>query len=107
VTTTHLVIVGVLAVIAYVTRITMIMLLGRLHMSRRLDAVLKLTVPAVFSAIVAPNIVTHQGALAIALSNPRPAAALIALLVALKTRSMTWTIVSGLLVFWVWQWAAG
>lgn len=94
----------VLALVTYFTRISMIALLGRVHMSQRLDRLLKLTIPAVFTAIVLPNVLTRNGFIQIGLADPRPFAALTALAIALKTRSMLWTIVGGMLAYWGWQW---
>jgi branched-subunit amino acid transport protein len=99
-----LIVVLVLAAVTYFTRISMIALLGRVHMSQRLDRLLKLTIPAVFTAIVLPNVLTRNGLVHITLADPRPFAALAALAIALKTRSMLWTIVGGMLAYWAWQW---
>jgi branched-subunit amino acid transport protein len=93
----------VLALVTYFTRISMIALLGRVHMSARLDRLLKLTIPAIFTAIVLPNVLTRDGALTVGITDPRPFAALVALVLALKLRSMLWTIVGGMLAYWAWQ----
>jgi branched-subunit amino acid transport protein len=94
--------IAVLAAVTYFTRVSMIALLGRMHMSQRLDRILKLTVPAVFMAIVLPNVLTQNSA--VILSTPKPFAALVGLVFALLTRSMLWTIVAGMLAYWLWQW---
>ncbi len=95
--------IGALALIAYSTRITLIALLGKVTLSPLLQRALQLTVPAVFMAIVLPNLLLTSGMLDLALHNARIPAAAVAALAAWRTRSMLWTIVSGMLVFWIWR----
>jgi hypothetical protein len=45
-----------------------------------------------------------RGAIQLALSNPRPVAAAVALAVAWLTRSAIWTIAAGMAALWVVQW---
>lgn len=99
--------IGVLAIVAYATRITMIALLGKAQLSPLIQRALRLTVPAVFMAIVLPNVITTQGQLALTLDNVRIPATLIAGLVAWRTRSMLWTIASGMLTLWLGTWLLG
>ena len=70
----------------------------------RLRAALQYAPPAVFAAIVLPQVLVRDGALDAGLDNPRIAAALVAIAVARLTRSMVWTIVAGMLALWVAQW---
>ncbi len=95
--------IGALALVAYSTRITMIALLGKVTLSPVIERGLRLTVPAVFMAIVLPNLLLSSGVPDLALHNARIPAAIVAALAAWRTRSMLWTIVSGMLVFWIWR----
>ncbi len=70
----------------------------------RVRAVLRFVPPAVLAAIVVPALAIRDGAIALAASNPRPAAALVALVVAWLTRSVIWTIVVGMVALWLAQW---
>lgn len=95
--------IGALALVAYSTRITMIALLGKVTLSPLIQRGLRLTVPAVFMAIVLPNLLLKAGVLDLDLRNARIPAAILAALVAWRTRSMLWTIVSGMLALWIWR----
>jgi branched-subunit amino acid transport protein len=68
--------------------------------------VLRFVQPAVIAAIVVPALVVRDGAIQLAASNPRPAAALVALAVAWLSRSVIWTIVAGMAALWLAQWIA-
>jgi branched-subunit amino acid transport protein len=59
---------------------------------------------AVFAAIVAPQVLIRDEALHLAPDNPRLLAALAALAVAWFTRSVTWTLVGGMVALWLVQW---
>jgi branched-subunit amino acid transport protein len=91
-----------LSAVAYFTRITMIVLIGRATLSPYAVRALKLTVPAVFCAIVSMGI--FAPAQRIELLSPRIPAALVAAVVALRTRSMGWTIAAGMLTYWGARW---
>jgi branched-subunit amino acid transport protein len=62
---------------------------------------------AVFAAIVAPQVLIRNEAVDFAPDNPRLLAALAALAVAWFTRSVTWTLVGGMVGLWVVQWWVG
>jgi branched-subunit amino acid transport protein len=72
----------------------------------RVREVLRFVPPAVIAAIVVPALVVRDGAIQLAASNPRPAAALVALAVAWLSRSVIWTIVAGMAALWLAQWIA-
>jgi branched-subunit amino acid transport protein len=99
---TFLLIVALTAV-TYFTRIIMIVLIGKTRLTPRMAQVLNLTVPAVFMAIVAPVILTSAGALNLTVVNARIPAALVAAVIAFRTRSMALTIGAGMLTFWLWR----
>lgn len=56
--------------------------------------------PAALAALVAPSILFSKGAEGPSLSLPRIAAGMIAFIVAVKTRSVTITIVCGMTLLW-------
>ena len=62
---------------------------------------------AVFAAIVAPQVLIRNEAIDFAPDNPRLIAAIAALGVAYFTRSVTWTLVGGMVGLWVVQWWVG
>lgn len=62
---------------------------------------------AVFAAIVVPQVLIREEAIDFAPDNPRLLAAIAALGVAWFTRSVTWTLVGGMVALWVVQWWIG
>ena len=63
--------------------------------------------PAVLAAIVAPGLLLAGGTFDPSPANPRLAAGLVAIAVAARTRSVLASIVSGMAVLWLLQWAMG
>ena len=63
--------------------------------------------PAVLAAIVMPGLLMPHGVLDLSLGNLRPIAGLLAILVAVRTRSVLATTVSGMGALWLLQWAIG
>ena len=59
---------------------------------------------AVFAAIVVPQVLIREEAIHLAPDNPRLLAAIAALAIAWFTRSVTWTLVGGMVALWVVQW---
>ena len=65
---------------------------------------LRFVAPAVLAALIAPAVLLNDGALDVSpASNPRAIAALVALLLAWKTRSVPVVIAAGLITVWVLQ----
>jgi len=86
-----------MALATYFTRYTMIAALGR-EVSPLLQRWLRYVPPAVLAALVVPAALAPQGRLALGL----PAwAAMAGAFVAWRTRSVLWTIVGGMAVFWI------
>ena len=63
--------------------------------------------PAVLAAIVAPGLLMPQGAFDLSLANPRWMAGVLAIAVAVRTRSVLAAIVSGMCALWLLQWGLG
>ena len=87
-------------VLTFLTRFSFIAGGRRLTLSPRLQALLRYVPPAVLAALIAPEIFVRDGALDFSPTSPRLIAAVLAALVALRTRSVTLTIGVGLLALW-------
>ena len=73
-------------------------------LSPRFLEALRLVPPAVFAAIVVPQALIRNDAIDLAPDNPRLLATIAALGVAWFTRSVTWTLVGGMVALWIVQW---
>ena len=104
-TTTIWVVILVIGAGTFALRVSIIALLGRIEGTPAgLERVLRFIPPAVLAALIAPAVVLLDGRPAfIAPFNPGPVAALMAILVAWKTRSSLLTIISGMSVLWILQ----
>ena len=89
---------------AFATRFAMIAIFGRTRMPIWLDRYLKYVPVAVLTAIALPNILVRDGTYAMHLGNARLFAAILAVVVAWRTRNMLMTIAAGMLCVWVLQW---
>lgn len=92
------------AAITFVLRFSFLGTLKPDAIPPRVREVLRFVPPAVLAAIVVPALAIRDGAIQLAASNPRPAAALVALVVAWLTRSVIWTIAAGMAALWLAQW---
>jgi branched-subunit amino acid transport protein len=101
----YLVLLLSLSAVTYFTRIAMIALIGNAALSPVVLRALKLTIPAVFCAIVSMGIFAPTQT--IDLFSPRVPAALVAAVVAVRSRSMGWTIGAGMLTYWAARWLEG
>ena len=72
--------------------------------SPRFREALRFVPPAVFAAIVVPQVLIREDAIDFAPDNPRLLAAIAALGVAWLTRSVTWTLAGGMVALWIVQW---
>jgi branched-subunit amino acid transport protein len=73
-------------------------------LSPRFREALRFVPPAVFAAIVVPQVLIRNDAIDFAPDNPRLLAAIAALGVAWFTRSVTWTLIAGMAALWIVQW---
>jgi branched-subunit amino acid transport protein len=88
-----LVIVGALT---FATRLSFIVLLGRVEMPAWLRGVLRFVPVAALTAIFAPELLTPKGTLDISLGNARLLAGVLAIVVAWRTRNVLLTIAVGM-----------
>ena len=63
--------------------------------------------PSVLAAIVAPGLLVRGDAVDLSPGNPRWIAGLVAIAVAARTRSTLATVLAGMGVLWLMQWAMG
>ena len=98
-----LLVLGMMAV-TFGVRYPVLAMVGRLELPPRVQATLRFIPPAVLSAIVAPAVFAPQGELWLSYSNSYLVAGAVAALVAWRTRNLLWTIVVGMVTFWLWRW---
>lgn len=91
--------------ITFGIRFSLIYLLaeGRIKLPETMRRALHYVPPAVLSALIAPELVFHEGTLNLALDNPRLLAGLLAIVVAWFTRNTLLTILVGMLVLFLLQ----
>ena len=89
----------------YLSRLSFIALFARLRMPSLVGRALRYVPAAMLTAIVVPAVVLPgPGEVDAALADAKLAAALVATLVAWRTRSTTATIVAGMAALWLAQW---
>ena len=91
----------VLGVLTFLTRLSFIAIFDKVEPPRSLRKALRFVPIAVLSAIIGPEVFYANNTFLATLYNPKLFAALIATLVAYKTKSITWTIFSGMIAFWI------
>ncbi len=89
----------------YLIRLSFILIFQRFNMPGFMTRILRLVPPAVFSAIVLPELLVRDGGIQLSLSNLRLVAGLLAVVIALKTRNILITITSGMVILWLLQYA--
>ena len=89
--------------LTYATRLSFILLFGRVEIPLWLRRALRYVPPAVLTAIVFPELLLQDGALFLAPGNDRLVAGIVAILVAWRTKNVLLTILAGMLVLWVLQ----
>ncbi len=89
--------------ITYAIRLSFILLWGRVAVPSWVHRALRFVPPAVLSAIIFPEILRPTGDWNLSPTNPRLLAALIAALIAWRTRNALLTIVAGMAVLFLAQ----
>jgi branched-subunit amino acid transport protein len=100
---TYLLIIMAIGVGTYLTRLSFVAAFGRSGVPEWLQSPLRYVAPAVLAAIVAPAVISPGGVVDVTTANPKFAAGAVALLVALRTKSVAWTIVVGMAALWLIQ----
>ena len=82
--------------VTFVTRASFVVLLDRVEMPGWFRRALRFVPAAVLSAIIAPELVLRDGALAVPWTNTQLVAGLVAIAVAWKTKNVLLTILAGM-----------
>ena len=90
-----------LAVGTYALRLSFIYLFGKIEMPDWLRRALRFVPASVLAALVLPALTYPNGTLDLSLGNVRLLAGLGGALVAWKTKNVLWTILVGMVLFWV------
>lgn len=92
-----------MGVVTYALRLSLIALIGRVNVPPIIQWALCLVPPAVFSAIIFPELFMPRGTLDLSFGNIRLFAGAIAAAVAWRTRNVLLTIGVGMVALWVLQ----
>lgn len=92
-----------MGIVTYATRLSFMLLLGRVELSPFIRRGLRLTPPAVFAAIVSVEVLRPGGALDISTGNLRLLAGILAVLVAWRTQNVLLTVGVGMAALWMLQ----
>jgi branched-subunit amino acid transport protein len=92
-----------MGVITFAIRLSMIIMSGQVTLGDHLQRALRYVPPAVLSAIILPEMVQPGGTLDLSLGNERLLAGLVAIAIAWFTRSMIWTVLTGMVTLWLLQ----
>ena len=88
----------------FTLRYSMMALAGRgVKLPDSLQRALRFIPPAVFAAFVSPSFLMPEGSVDVTFGNLRLYAGALAFVIAWKTRSILWTIVSGMAALWILQ----
>lgn len=85
-----------IGVITYATRLSFILLFGKMDMPGNLRRALRFVPATVLSAIIFPELLVREGALDLSLGNERLLAGILAFLVAWRTKNAVLTILIGM-----------
>jgi branched-subunit amino acid transport protein len=96
-----------LGILTYLTRLSFIGLFHRWQTPDLVKRALRYVPVAALTAIIVPELLMPGGVLTLSLLNPRLLAGLLAIFVAVRTRSVTWTIAVGMAAFWLLRWLLG
>ncbi|MEN8113502.1 MAG: AzlD domain-containing protein [Actinomycetota bacterium] len=101
---TDLAIILTIGVGTYLLRLSFVGIIGDRTMPDWAMVPLRYVAPSVLAALVAPAVLLREGAVDLApATNPRALAALVALVVAWKTKNVAAVIVAGMAVVWLLQ----
>jgi branched-subunit amino acid transport protein len=89
--------------LTYATRLSFIIFYGKIKMPDLVKQSLRFVPPAVLTAIFFPELLLDNGEPFISIGNARLLAGVLAIIVAWRTKNVTYTIVIGMLALWVFQ----
>jgi len=99
-------IVGMMLV-TFGVRYPVLALVGKIELPRPLFRALKYVPGAVLTAIIVPAVVIQDGEYALTPENAYIIGAIVAVIVAWRTKSLLWTILIGMAVFLIWRGLVG
>lgn len=85
-----------IGILTYGVRLSFILLMERIEIPNILLRALRFVPVAVFSAIIFPELLVHEGVLNLSLNNARLLAGILAALVAWRTKNVVFTILVGM-----------
>jgi branched-subunit amino acid transport protein len=98
----------VVGALNYLSRLSFIALFAHIEMPPFVARALRFVPATMLTAIVVPAVVfIAPSTLAFSYTNPKLVAALVAALIAWRTKSPTATMVGGMVALWIAQWALG
>ncbi len=97
----------IIGAVTYAIRLSCIGLLGQKEMPTLLLKALHFVPITALPAIIVPQLFPHNDALALTLHNPRWMAALLAAIIAWRTRNVLLTIAVGMVALWVLEFLLG
>ena len=99
------IVIVVVGALNYLSRLSFIALFARVEVPPMVARALRFVPAAMLTAIVVPAVVfAAPGTLQFSYTNPKLVAALIAALIAWRSRSATATMVGGMVALWIAQW---
>ncbi len=88
-------------IVTYLSRMTMVTLIKREMLNNKIKEVLVYVPSAVFPAIIFPGVFFNDYGNLVELSDPKIFGALIAIVVGFYSKNIIFTILSGLISYWV------
>ena len=88
-------------ILTYFTRMTMIALISRDMLGDKIKAVLEYVPSAVFPAIIFPAVFFNDNGYFVDVNDPKIFGILAAIIIGFFSRSIIATIISGLVVYWI------
>ena len=92
-----------IGILTYATRLSFILLFGRVEVPVFLQHALRFVPIAVLSAIILPALLINGNTLYLSLHNTRLIAGVVAIVVAWRTKNILLTIIVGMAVLWLLQ----
>ena len=90
-------------ILTYAIRLSFVIFYGKINMPDLVEQTLKFVPPAVLTAIFLPELLLDNGETFISLGNARLLAGSLAIIVAWRTKNVTYTILIGMLALWIFQ----
>ena len=97
--------IGAMAIITFLIRYPLLAFSSRIKLPPRIIEALEYLPPAILTAIVVPEILMPTNAkIALSFTNARLIGAIAAILISWRTKNLLFTIIGGMLAFFIWQW---